>query len=171
MVIFGHLRRKRRGHNASGFATHSKEATELATPPNDAPRYGVYGGWRQDSDTRYNGGMQRTFVIGMLAGWTLWVALYAAAHAVEASETYWPRLLRDADLPDTIGSALLVIALPVAAGGWLFVWGDGPQPPAWVTGVPFNVAVGLILWGTLGVLAMTVYTRLRKPKGRRGAGS
>lgn len=47
----------------------------------------------------------------------------------------------------------IVAALPVAAGGWLFVWGDGAQPPSWVTGIPFNVLVGLVLYGGLGVMA------------------
>ena len=97
--------------------------------------------------------MRRYLVTGVLAGWGLWLAFYAAAYAVEASETYWPKMLRDADLPDTIGTVLLVAALPVAAGGWLFVWGDGAQPPSWVTGIPFNVLVGLALYGALGVLA------------------
>lgn len=50
--------------------------------------------------------MRRQLITGMLCGWALWLLLYAAAFAIEASETYWPRLLRDADLPDTLGSVL-----------------------------------------------------------------
>jgi hypothetical protein len=103
----------------------------------------------------------RRYLIRVLAGWTLWAVLYAAAFAVEASETYWPRLLRDADLPDMLGTVLIVAAMPVAAGGWLFVWGDGPQPEPWVTGVPFNVAVGLLLYGIVGLVAGAIFSRLR----------
>jgi len=108
--------------------------------------------------------MSRQYIIGVLSGWTLWIALYASAFAVEASETYFPKFLRDADVPDTLGTVLLVAAVPVAAGGWLFIWGDGPQPPEWVTGVPFNVAVGLLLYGALGVIAAAIYARRHKPR-------
>jgi hypothetical protein len=106
----------------------------------------------------------RRYLIRIFAGWVFWATLYAAAFAVEASEIYWPRLLRDADVPDMLGTACLVAAMPVAAGGWLFVWGDGPQPEPWVTGVPFNVAVGLLLYGVLGLVVGAIYSRWRSPK-------
>ena len=104
----------------------------------------------------------RHHIIHILAGWALWAGLYAAAFAVESSETSWPRLLRDADVPDMLGTVLIVAAMPVAAGGWLFVWGNGAQPESWVTGLPFNVTVGLVLYGVLGLIVGAIYGRLRK---------
>ena len=106
--------------------------------------------------------MWRSILIGVVAGWALWGALIGAGYACEAFETWFPKWAHKADIPDTLGTVLIVAALPVAVGGWLFIWGDGPQPPPWVTSVPFNVAVGLILYGLLGGVIAIIYGRRRK---------
>jgi len=108
--------------------------------------------------------MRRYLVIGMLAGWALWPTLIVAAYGIDASERFAPQWVIRSDIPDTLASVLIVAAWPVAAGGWLFIWGDGPQPPEWVTGWPFNVAVGLLLYGTLGAIAGAIYARRHKPE-------
>jgi hypothetical protein len=97
----------------------------------------------------------RRFIVGILAGWLLSATLYAGAHAIEASERYWPRMLRDADVPDTLGSGLLIAAMPVTFAGW-----DGEQPPDWM---PFD----LMLYGLLGVVATAIFARWQSARMRR----
>ena len=92
----------------------------------------------------------RRCIVGMLAGWLVWLTLYVGAYAVEASERYWPRMLRDADVPDMLGSGLLIAAMPVTFAGW-FAQGH-EQPPAWMH---FDV----MLSGLLGVAAMAIFAR------------
>jgi hypothetical protein len=106
--------------------------------------------------------MKRKDFIGMLLGWALWLVLAASEFGYERSRSAIPHSIRE--LSDVAFTAVGVAAWPVALGGWLFVWGDGAQPPNWVTWLPFNVAVGLVLWGSLGVIAATVYLRLREPR-------
>jgi len=103
--------------------------------------------------------MPRHYLIGMVAGWAVWLILMAGAYGVDASERFAPMWVREADIPDTVATALIVAALPVKFGGWLFIWGDGPQPPEWVSGLPLNTLVGLVLYGSLGVAAAAIYGR------------
>jgi hypothetical protein len=106
----------------------------------------------------------RRITIGVVAGWILWLALVCTAIAMEALEPRFPRWVVDADLPDTIGGVCRVAAWPIAVGGWQFIWGDGPQSPSWVTSLPFNVLVGLVLYGSIGMFIGAVYDRLKKQK-------
>ena len=92
----------------------------------------------------------RSVTIGVIAGWTLWLILVGIAIAIESLEPKFPQWVQEADLPDTIGGISRLAAWPVVVGGWLFIWGDGAQPPSWVTSLPFNVLVGVILYGSLG---------------------
>jgi hypothetical protein len=108
---------------------------------------------------RYNGGMRRKYLLGMLIGWALWLAIIAAAYGADASERYAPQWVKRADIPDMLATVLIVAAVPIKYGGWLLTWGDGGQPPEWVTGWPLNVAVGLILYGALGIVVAAILTR------------
>jgi ABC-type Na+ efflux pump permease subunit len=100
--------------------------------------------------------MRRQYIIGMLAGWALWMMLFAIG---------WGFLRGPSFVPAPVGNAAAIAALPIAWGGWVFVWGDGPgQPPAWATAMPFSVVFGLLLYGALGIAASAIYARLRKAR-------
>ena len=103
--------------------------------------------------------MSRHYLVSMFAGWAFWLILIVAAYSVDASEQFIPKGARKADIPDTVATVLIVAAFPVKVGGWLFLWGDGSQPPEWVTGLPFNALIGLALYGTLGIIVGTIYGR------------
>jgi len=101
----------------------------------------------------------------ILAGWAVWLTMVALYYSYEAfGRALMPKAIRRAvDVAMTIEG---VATWPVALGGWLFVWGDGEQPPRWVTGMPFNVAVGLVLYGVLGLVIGALYSAWRKSHGR-----
>ena len=98
--------------------------------------------------------MRRHLVIGMLAGWALWGVLFAIAYMYLAGGGF---------LPGIVGFPAAVIALPIAWGGWVYIWGDGPgQPPTWATTMWLSVVFGLVLYGALGAMAGAIYARIRR---------
>lgn len=97
--------------------------------------------------------MRRRHFIGMIFGWALWLTLIATEAAYAASISSIPKAMRG--IADPVLTVVGLAAWPVALGGW-FNSGEGPH-----LSVPLNVAVGLIIWGTLGVVA-AIYAR-RKP--------
>lgn len=107
----------------------------------------------------------RRFVGRICAGWIFWLALVAMYYSYQsAARELVPKAIRRAvDFLMTIEG---LATWPVALGGWLFVWGDGPQPEPWVTGMPFNVAVGLVLYGVLGLAVGALYSWWRKSRRR-----
>lgn len=54
-------------------------------------------------------------------------------------------------------SIVAFAAWPMALGGWL-MWGEG----WWIFSLPANVAVGLALYGVLGLAVGAIYGRWRK---------
>jgi hypothetical protein len=98
--------------------------------------------------------MRRQLINGMLAGCALWGVLFVIGYLHLAGGGF---------LPGVVGFWAAVIALPIAWGGWVFVWGDGPgQPPAWATTFWFSVVFGLLLYGTLGAMTGALYARIRR---------
>ena len=102
------------------------------------------------------------YITPVLAGWIFWLAMVALYYAYEAfARALVPKAIRRAvDFLMTIEG---LATWPVALGGWLFIWGDGPQPERWVTGLPFNVAVAFVIYGALGLAVGAIFNRLRKP--------
>jgi hypothetical protein len=93
------------------------------------------------------------WIIGGIAGEFFWGLAILGAYFFEAFASSFPRWFLDLDLADILGSICAVIAAPIAIGGWLFIWGDGPQPPAWVKSIVFNVAFAVCFYGAVGALA------------------
>jgi hypothetical protein len=87
---------------------------------------------------------------GSIFGLIIWILSGLAAYGLEASEASFPRWMKQLDLVDTVGSVFMVIAAPIAVGGWLMIWGDGPQPPSWLTSLSFNVGFGICFYALLG---------------------
>jgi hypothetical protein len=91
--------------------------------------------------------VKRHYIIGSLAGWAVWIVLVAIDFAYAASISSIPKAVRG--VTDAIVTAIGLAAWPLALGGW-FIWGEGAHmSPA------LNVAIGLALYGTLGVIAAT----------------
>jgi hypothetical protein len=88
--------------------------------------------------------MRRRIIIGVLAGWALW----AFAFGLWYSERTNLQLLRS--LPAPVSSCVSVAAVPIAIGGWFFVWGDNGPPYPWLDNMRFNVAANLVIYGILG---------------------
>jgi hypothetical protein len=105
--------------------------------------------------------MRRSVVIGILVGWALWAIIFGAGAACQTLEPWFPRWAKLADIPDTLATSFMVAAAPVAVGGWLLIWGDGPQPPAWVKSLPFNLFIALVLYGAMGALIGYLIARRR----------
>jgi hypothetical protein len=99
---------------------------------------------------------------GMLAGWALWAVLFAIGYLYLTGPNFLPK---DSAVFGYVGFAAAVAALPIAWGGWVFIWGDGPgQPPAFATTMWFTVVFGLALYGFLGAIAGAMVARLRNTR-------
>lgn len=99
----------------------------------------------------------RRYIIFVLAGWTLWAALFAIGYPYVYGSDVLPKL------PGAIGFPAAVASIPIGFGGWVYVWGDGPgQPPSWTGERWFSVAFGLLLYGALGAAVGMFSGRLRK---------
>ena len=105
--------------------------------------------------------MRRHHVFGMLSGWALWGVFFAMGYWYLRGDGF----PKDSKVFGYVGFTAAIAALPIAWGGWVFVWGDGPgQPPAWATTMWFSVVFGLVLYGALGIAASEIYYRLRRRK-------
>lgn len=110
--------------------------------------------------------MRRHLIIGMVVGWALWAVLFGIGYPYVTGARFFPELLRDSKAFAYVGNASAVAALPIAWGGWLFIWGDGPgQPPSWATTTWFSVVFGLLLYGALGAAAGAIIARLQRRRG------
>lgn len=107
-----------------GAATIPKDPTMFHNSGAATASDGRKKGWRFFSP----------WIIGGIAGELFWGLAILGAYFFEAFESSFPRWFLELDLADTFGSICAVVAAPVAIGGWLFIWRDGPQPPAWVLG-------------------------------------
>jgi hypothetical protein len=45
-----------------------------------------------------------------------------------------------------------LFALPIALGGWLYVWGDTDPPYHWMNSPVINIALGVLFYGLAGGL-------------------
>ena len=96
----------------------------------------------------------------ILAGWGFWLLLLAVYYTFRGSTHLAPRPVRH--LAQVAMQIETVATWPVAAGGALLLdWQTGPQPAPWVTGKPFNVVVGLALYGALGLVVGAIHSRWR----------
>jgi hypothetical protein len=108
--------------------------------------------------------MSRHFVVGVLAGWALWAAVFAIGYGYLTGDGLV--------IGGRTGFAAAVLSMPVSFGGWVYIWGDGPgQPPAFVNALWFTVLLGLVLYGALGAMAAAVYARLRNRPKDKDAGA
>jgi hypothetical protein len=84
--------------------------------------------------------MKRKVLIGMLTGQLAFAAVFVVWLVFDIR---W----------------LMPVAMPIALGGWLFIWGDGPQPPQFVNSRWFAFVTGLVIYGAIGALAGRLYQR------------
>jgi hypothetical protein len=101
--------------------------------------------------------MPRRYLVGVLAGWALWLALAVVEFVYESWRSGVPNSVRN--VTDFIYLCVNIAVWPLELGGWM-IWGDGSWP-AWV-GWPLTVAVGLAVWGTLGVITAAISSRSRE---------
>jgi hypothetical protein len=98
----------------------------------------------------------RRYIVRIFAGWAFWLAMLA----IYESYQYWGRGHVPKMLRETVEFAIGIIAFaawPMAVGGWL-AWGEG----WWIFSIPANIAVGLVLYGVLGVGVGVIYGTLRR---------
>ena len=105
--------------------------------------------------------------IGVIIGEAVWGLALFGAHAFDAYEHWFPRWFLQLDLADTLGSMCMVIAAPVAVGGWLLIWGDNGPPYQWLESTAFNIGFGLCLYALLGAIVSHLISR-RIGRGRVG---
>jgi hypothetical protein len=79
-----------------------------------------------------------------------WGMAVLFAYVFEAGERYFPKWLRDIDVPDTFGSIFSLIAFPIPLGGWLLIWGDNGRPFPWIESMPFNICFGICFYALIG---------------------
>lgn len=103
--------------------------------------------------------MRRHLFIGMLCGWALWLAFAVVEFLYEQFRTSIPNSVED--VTNFIYLCINIAVWPMELGGWM-IWGDGNWP-AWA-GWPLNIAIGLMLWGTLGAITGAIYGHGRKPE-------
>jgi hypothetical protein len=105
----------------------------------------------------------RRYLIRIMAGWAFWLALLAIYFGTHGSAHFAPRPVRQ--LAYTLDMVVAVATWPVVGiGTLLFDWQTGPQPEPWVTGMPFNVVVGLTIYGVLGLVVGALYSWWRRRK-------
>jgi hypothetical protein len=96
---------------------------------------------------------------GTIVGVVYWVIALVGAYALETNTLSFPRWMEKTDLADSIGSMIMIIAAPIAAGGWLMIWGDGPQPPAWLTSATFNICFAICFYAILGGMIGQMFSK------------
>lgn len=100
----------------------------------------------------------RRYVVRIFAGWAVWFVLLAIYFGFRGSTHLAPRPVRQ--LAHFVMLIESVATWPVAGiGTLLFDWQTGPQPEPWVTGVPFNAACALLIYGVLGLVVGALYSR------------
>ncbi|MEX1028127.1 MAG: hypothetical protein WD049_09010 [Candidatus Paceibacterota bacterium] len=60
--------------------------------------------------------------------------------------------LTDMTLPDVFEIACMMIANPIAVGGWALIWGDNGPPYQWLESTLVNLVATFLLWGLVGFL-------------------
>ena len=97
------------------------------------------------------------FVRGAAWGPLVWSAAATGSSYLNGAERYMPHWVKQLDLIDSIGSLCTLIAYPVSAASFLWIWGgDGPR---WAYSVPLNIVAG-ILWSlAAGVITGFVFER------------
>jgi hypothetical protein len=91
--------------------------------------------------------MRRHYIVGCFAGWVLWIVLIAIEYMYSASISDVPKAIRP--VTDLVVTVIGLAAWPFACGLW---WLSGQSYLRLIQNVPLNIAIGLALWGTLGVL-------------------
>jgi hypothetical protein len=102
--------------------------------------------------------MKWRLVVGLIAGWALWIVLAAVERVYSVSVVSVPQSVRV--VADPVMTVVGLVAWPLALGGW-FLWGENYLTIT--SNMPLNVVIGLTLWGGLGVLAAVLIHR-RRPR-------
>jgi hypothetical protein len=90
--------------------------------------------------------MKLHYILGCLAGWALWIVFIAIDHAHSVFRSDLPKAMLP--VADLVAGVMGIAAWPVAWGGW-FLWAEGTMRPIY-SHLVLNIAVNMVLWGTLG---------------------
>jgi hypothetical protein len=88
--------------------------------------------------------------IGVFLGDTFW--LLAFTFYLAAQSGWLPRSLMRLQLVQTLDAVCGIFALPIAVGGWFYVWGDTDPPYQWMNSPVINIALGILFYGLAGGL-------------------
>jgi hypothetical protein len=93
---------------------------------------------------------------GMFAGQAVWLLLVMILESdvLNIAEGWLPQWAKKLDVLDIVGSCIMVLAMPVPVGGWLLIWGEAGPPYPWIESWPFNLAIGLAIYGTMGIVSV-----------------
>jgi len=61
----------------------------------------------------------------------------------------------------TLDAVCGLFALPIAVGGWFYIWGDNGPPYKWMDSAVLNIAFGLAFYALYGGLIGHIATRTR----------
>ncbi len=90
------------------------------------------------------------YALGALIGLAIWSVAIVGAETLDQVESSFPKWMRDLDLIDFVGSICMIVAYPIAVGGWALVWGDNGPPYAWIENYAINVIAGIMLAVSIG---------------------
>jgi hypothetical protein len=132
------------------------EAAKKASPglSRSAGRHESKMAISQDRETRVPSWLQ-----GALFGDLIWAVALVLAYTFEAAEPFFPKWMNQLDLIDTFGSICLIIAAPIAVGGWLVIWGDNGPPYQWLESRAFNILFAICFYAVLGGLVGLLFAR------------
>jgi hypothetical protein len=88
--------------------------------------------------------------IGVLLSEIFWLLAFTFCFA--AQNGWLPRSLMRLEVVQTFDAVCGLFALPIAVGGWLYVWGDTDPPYQWMNSPVINIALGILFYGLAGGL-------------------
>jgi hypothetical protein len=65
------------------------------------------------------------------------------------------------EVVQTLDAVCGLFALPIAVGGWLYIWGDNGPPYKWMDSAVLNIAFGLAFYALNGGIIGRIATRTR----------
>jgi hypothetical protein len=97
---------------------------------------------------------------GFLAGLAFWCIAAAIFHLAQWLNFPPPSISAGIRTPiSAVISYCGIIAYPIGLGGWCFVWGDNGPPYALFDNMIFNIVVGAVWWGIVGMIIWLLAAR------------
>jgi hypothetical protein len=90
------------------------------------------------------------WLIGVFLSDTFW--LLALVFSFAAQSNLLPRSIMRLEVVQTFAAVCALFSLPIAWGGWFYVWGDTDPPYQWMNSPIINIALGILFYGLAGGL-------------------